>query len=82
LTFKIVRERQHFLLSSCFAREARIDADKLIGTLIAMSKQLPDEANAALSRAREEGLAKAIVERLVTQLIERADDCRRLLGVA
>lgn len=65
-----------------FAREARIDADKLIETLIAMSKQLPDEANAAQARAREEGLAKAIVERLVTQLIERAGGCARLLGVA
>jgi hypothetical protein len=47
-----------------------------------MSKQLPDEANAAQARAREEGLAKAIVERLVTQLIERAGDCARLLGAA
>jgi serine/threonine-protein kinase HipA len=65
-----------------FAREARVDTDKLIERLIAMSKQLPDEANAALLRARDEGLAAAIVARLVTQLIERAGDCRRLLGVA
>jgi serine/threonine-protein kinase HipA len=59
-----------------FAREARINADKLVERLIAMSKQLPDEANAAQARAREEGLAKAIVERLVTQLIERAGRLR------
>jgi serine/threonine-protein kinase HipA len=65
-----------------FAREARIDADKLIETLIAMSKQLPDEAKAAQSRAREDGLIEVVVERLVMQLIERADDCGRLLGVS
>jgi serine/threonine-protein kinase HipA len=63
-----------------FAREARVDADRLIETLIAMSKQLPDEANAVQALAREEGLAEAIVERLVTQLIKRARDCGRLLG--
>lgn len=65
-----------------FAREARIDADKLIETLIAMSKQLPDEAKVAQARAREEGLAEPIVTRLVTQLIERAGECSRLLGTA
>ena len=65
-----------------FAREARIDADKLIETLIAMCKQLPDEAKAAQARAREEGLAEPIVTRLATQLIERAGDCGRLLGAA
>jgi len=64
-----------------FAREARIDADKLIDTLIAMSKQLPDGATAAQSRAREEGLVEVTVERLVTQLIKRAGDCGRLLGI-
>jgi serine/threonine-protein kinase HipA len=65
-----------------FAREARIDADKLIDTLIVMSKQLPDEAKAAQAQAREEGLAEPIVTRLVTQLIERAGNCGRLLGAA
>jgi hypothetical protein len=47
-----------------------------------MSKQLPDEAKAAQSRAREDGLIEVVVERLVMQLIERADDCGRLLGVS
>jgi len=65
-----------------FAREARVDADKLIEMLIAMSKKLPDEAKAAQARARKEGLAERIVTRLVTQLIERAGDCGRLLGAA
>jgi serine/threonine-protein kinase HipA len=65
-----------------FAHEARIDADKLIETLIAMSKQLPEEARAVQVQAREEGLAEPIVTRLVTQLIERADECSRLLGAA
>jgi serine/threonine-protein kinase HipA len=65
-----------------FAREARINADKLVERLIAMSGQLPDEANAAQARARQQGLAEPIVERLVTQLIERAGECARLLGAA
>jgi serine/threonine-protein kinase HipA len=65
-----------------FAREARINADKLVERLIAMSGQLPDDANAAQARARQQGLAEPIVERLVTQLIERAGECARLLGAA
>jgi serine/threonine-protein kinase HipA len=65
-----------------FSREPRIDADKLIETWIAMSKQLPDEARTALARAREEGLAEPIVIRLVTRLIEGAGECSRLLCAA
>jgi serine/threonine-protein kinase HipA len=63
-----------------FARDARMDADRLIETLIAMSRQLPDEAKAMQAQAREEGLAGSVVKRLVTQLLERAADCGRLLG--
>jgi hypothetical protein len=47
-----------------------------------MAKQLPDEVTAARSRAREEGLNNVLVERLVTQLIDRARECQRLLGGA
>jgi serine/threonine-protein kinase HipA len=63
-----------------FAREVCIDADEMIELLASMAKQLPDEVNAARLRARKECLTNAIVERLATQLIARADDCRRLLG--
>jgi serine/threonine-protein kinase HipA len=63
-----------------FAREARVEADELVDLLASMAKQLPDEVNAARVRAREEGLDEAIVERLAMQLIERAGECRRLLG--
>jgi serine/threonine-protein kinase HipA len=63
-----------------FAREVRADVDQLVEVLISMAKQLPDEVTAARSRAREEGLNNALIERLSTQLIDRAHECRRLLG--
>jgi serine/threonine-protein kinase HipA len=63
-----------------FARETRANADQLIEVLISMAKQLPDEVATARSHAREEGLENVLVERLATQLIDRAQECRRLLG--
>ena len=63
-----------------FARETRADADRFVEVLISMAKQLPDEVAAARSHARKEGLNNALVERLATQLIDRAHECRRLLG--
>jgi serine/threonine-protein kinase HipA len=63
-----------------FAREVRADVGQLVEVLISMAKQLPDEVTAARSRAREEGLNNALIERLSTQLIDRAQECRRLLG--
>jgi serine/threonine-protein kinase HipA len=63
-----------------FAREVRVDVGQLVEVLISMAKQLPDEVTAARSRAREEGLNNALIERLLTQLIDRAQECRRLLG--
>ena len=65
-----------------FAREMRMEADELVELLVSMAKQIPDEVNAARARAREEGLKKAIVERLATQLIERAGQCQRSLNGA
>ena len=59
-----------------FAREMRVEVDELVELLISMAKQLPDEANAARARAREEGLDDAIIERLSTQLVKRANECR------
>jgi serine/threonine-protein kinase HipA len=63
-----------------FAREARVNVDQLVEVLVFMAKQLPDEVAAARSQAREEGLNNALVERLATQLIDRAHECQRLLG--
>lgn len=63
-----------------FAREARADVDQLVEVLISMARQLPDEVATALAGAREEGLDATLIERLATQLIDRAHECRRLLG--
>jgi serine/threonine-protein kinase HipA len=63
-----------------FARETRLDVDKLIARLASMAKQLPDEANGARTRAQAEGLDKAIIDRLATRLIERANECQRSLN--
>ena len=63
-----------------FAREVRADVGQLVEVLISMAKQLPDEVTAARSRAREEGLDNALIERLATQLIDRAQECQRSLG--
>ena len=63
-----------------FAREIRMDANQLIELLQYMAEQIPDEASAARARAAEEGLDNPIVERLARQLIERAEQCRGLLG--
>jgi serine/threonine-protein kinase HipA len=63
-----------------FAREVRAEPEELIARLIAMAKQLPDEVSAARVRAREQGLGGAIIERLATKLIERANECERRLG--
>ena len=60
----------------------RVEADELVELLVSMAKQLPDEVNAARARAREEGLDDAIIERLATQLVQRANECKRRLGSA
>jgi serine/threonine-protein kinase HipA len=65
-----------------FAREVRADADEFVEALISMAKQLPDEVAAARALAREEGLNNAPIDRLAAQLIDRAQECQRLLGSA
>ena len=65
-----------------FAREVRVEADELVKLLASMAKRLPDEVSTARTRAREEGLDEAIIERLATQLIERAGECGRSLSGA
>jgi serine/threonine-protein kinase HipA len=63
-----------------FARKARVSADALIERLTSMAKQIPDEAMGASALARQAGLDAALVERLTTQLIERARACERALA--
>jgi serine/threonine-protein kinase HipA len=65
-----------------FAREVRVEPDRLIARLAVMAQRLPDEVNAARARARAEGLSASIIERLAAKLIERAGECRRMLGAA
>jgi serine/threonine-protein kinase HipA len=63
-----------------FGRETRVAADELVELLTSMARQLPDAVSAARARAREEGLDEAIIERLATQLVQRAGECQRMLG--
>src|SRR5439155_22428705 len=63
-----------------FARETRVEADELIERLASVAKQLPDDVNAARVRAREQWLNETIIDRLATQLVQRAGGCQRMLG--
>ncbi|MET4046235.1 serine/threonine protein kinase HipA of HipAB toxin-antitoxin module [Bradyrhizobium sp. RT6a] len=63
-----------------FARETRLDRDKVIAGLISMAEQLPDIVAALRKQARKDGLDNAIVGRLAELLIARAKQCRRQLG--
>lgn len=65
-----------------FARETRLDADKLVARLTSMAEQLPDEVSAARELARGRGLDAPVIERLAVQLVERGRECQRLLGGA
>lgn len=65
-----------------FAREMRLETDKLLQLLTTMAKQIPDEVTAVGMRAREQGLDDAIVERLTTGLIDRAGQCEKMLTSA
>ncbi|OSJ19271.1 serine/threonine protein kinase [Bradyrhizobium canariense] len=63
-----------------FARETRLDPDKVIAGLICMAEQLPDIVAAVRKQAQKDGLDNAIIGRLADHLIARAKQCRRLLG--
>ncbi|MDH2357005.1 type II toxin-antitoxin system HipA family toxin [Bradyrhizobium sp. SSUT112] len=63
-----------------FARETRLDPDKVIAGLISMAEQLPDIVAAVRKQAQKDGLDNAIIARLAEHLIARAKQCRRLLG--
>jgi serine/threonine-protein kinase HipA len=61
------------------ARDVRIDADALIGRIVAMAGQLPDELSTVRARVQAEGLDQPFIDRLVARLIERALVCRKQL---
>ncbi|MET4323702.1 type II toxin-antitoxin system HipA family toxin [Bradyrhizobium sp. RT5a] len=63
-----------------FARETRLDPDKVIAGLISMAEQLPDIVAAVRKQAQKDGLDNAIIRHLAEDLIARAGQCRRLLG--
>ncbi|EHR01126.1 type II toxin-antitoxin system HipA family toxin [Bradyrhizobium sp. WSM471] len=65
-----------------FARETRLDADKVIAGLLSMAEQLPDIVAAVRKQAQKDGLDNAIIGHLAKHLIARAGQCRRLLGEA
>lgn len=63
-----------------FARETRLDADKVIASLTSMAEQLPDNVTTVCTEAKKQGLDNAIIARLAEQLIARTKDCQRFLG--
>lgn len=63
-----------------FAREMRLDPDKVIAGLISMAEQLPDIVAAIREQAQKDGLDNAIVGRLAEHFIARANQCRGLLA--
>lgn len=63
-----------------FARETRLDADKVIASLTSMAEQLPDNVTTVCTEAKKQGLNNAIIARLAEQLIARTKDCQRFLG--
>jgi serine/threonine-protein kinase HipA len=65
-----------------FARETRLDPDKVIAGLNSMAEQLPDIVTAVRAQAQKDGLDNAIIGRLAEHLIARAMQCRRLLSGA
>jgi serine/threonine-protein kinase HipA len=65
-----------------FARETRLDPDKVVAGLISMAEQLPDIVTDVRAQAQKDGLDNAIIGRLAEHLIARAVQCRRLLGEA
>jgi serine/threonine-protein kinase HipA len=63
-----------------FARETRLDPDKVIAGLISMAERFPDNVATVRAQAQKDGLDSAIVGRLAEHLIARAKQCGRLLG--
>jgi serine/threonine-protein kinase HipA len=62
------------------AREIRFDGDELIAGLRDIAQRLPDQITAICTEAYQQGLDKPIIDRLATELVKRAEICRRTLG--
>jgi serine/threonine-protein kinase HipA len=62
-----------------FARETRLDADRIRTGFIRMAEQLPDFVAVVQAQAKKDGLDHVIIGRLAKQLIARAKDCARRL---
>jgi serine/threonine-protein kinase HipA len=60
-----------------FARETRLDADRIRIGFIRMAEQIPDFVVAVQAQAQKDGLDHLIIGRLAKQLIARAKDCAR-----
>jgi serine/threonine-protein kinase HipA len=65
-----------------FARETRLDADKIRTGFIRMAEQLPDFVVVLQAKAQKDGLDHVIIGRLAKQLTARAKDCVRRLKEA
>ncbi|WP_426420851.1 type II toxin-antitoxin system HipA family toxin [Bradyrhizobium genosp. A] len=63
-----------------FARETRLDADKMIAGLNSLAELLPDNVTDVCATAEAEGLDNTIIKRLATKLIDRAKECQRVLS--
>ena len=62
-----------------FARDVKVDPDQIITNLTEMAKRMPDEVQAALKRAKQDGLTASIVDRLAKCLTDRAIECLKML---
>ena len=62
-----------------FAAEAHQNPDDVSANLRATAGAMPDHVSAIQKRAKNDGLAHPIVDRLSEKLIDRAKECQRLL---
>jgi len=62
-----------------FAAEAHQNPDDVLANLRATAGAMPDHVSAIQKRAKNDGLAHPIVDRLSEKLIDRAKECQRLL---
>jgi len=62
-----------------FAAEAHQNPDYVSANLRATAGAMPDHVSAIQKRAKNDGLAHPIVDRLSEKLIDRAKECQRLL---
>ena len=64
------------------AGELRVDRDALLGRVVIMALELPDQATTVLDQMKASGVAHATVTKLAEQLKTRAITCQKLLGAS